>query len=77
MSAALYRRLVELLPSDPQLFGTVQIVHDDGTATVRLPGGGELRVRNPLALPAGATVYVQSGAISGDAPNLPLIEIEI
>ncbi|MCS4509125.1 hypothetical protein [Xylophilus ampelinus] len=77
MSATLFRRLVELLPSDPQLFATVEAVHSDGTATVVLPGGGRLRVRNPLELTAAATVYVQGGAITGDAPNLPLVEIEI
>lgn len=77
MSTNIFRRLLELLPSEPVLVGSISAAHADGTATVQLPGGALLRVRNPLAQPLGAAVYLQGGAVIGDAPQLPVIEMEI
>ncbi len=78
MSAGnLFKRLTELLPSDPQWVADVTMDHGDGTVTVTLLGGGQLRVRNPLESAEGARVYVQAGAIIGPAPDLPFGEIEI
>jgi len=73
----LYTRLLELLPDQPITTGTVQAVHSDGTATVEMPGGDLARVRNPLQAQAGQGVYVQDGAVIGDAPALPYVLIEI
>lgn len=74
----LYRRLIELLPSDAQLVGDVQDVQPTaGTATVMLPGGGTLRVRDPLGSAIGDRVFVQGSAITGPAPTLPIVLIEI
>ena len=73
----LFKRLRQLLPDAPVLTGTVDELHDDGTATVQLPGTGRLRVRNPLASELGASVYVQDQAITGPAPQLPYTRIEI
>ena len=73
----LLKRLVELLPSDPLWVGDVSLVHGDGTVTVTLLGGGQLRVRDPLVSAEGARVFVQAGAVTGPAPNLPFGEIEI
>jgi outer membrane lipoprotein SlyB len=71
------RRLLDLLPADPLQIGTISGTHTDGTATVALAGGtGTLRVRNPGGV-AGGSVYVQGGQITGAAPSLPVLSIEI
>lgn len=78
MSANLYKRLKALLPDAPVLTGTVTVLHADGSADVAQDGGaGQLRVRNPLLQPSGARVYVQGGAITGPAPDLPYVLIEV
>lgn len=78
MSTNLYKRLLSLLPDDPVQTGAVSAVYADGTAQVTLDGaGGLLRVRNPLLQPSGARVYVQGGAITGPAPDLPYVLIEV
>ena len=71
------RRLLDLLPSDPLLVGTISGSHSDGTATVTLAGGtGTLRVRNPQGLASGG-VFIQGGQITGAAPSLPVVSVEI
>ena len=77
MSTTLYTRLMELLPSQPVLTATVSIIYLDETALVTLPGGAQARVRNPLAAGQGDVVYVQDGAVIGQAPALPVVLIEI
>ncbi|MGJ7605493.1 hypothetical protein ACSFA7_14235 [Variovorax sp. LT1R20] len=77
MTASLYLGMAELLATDPLLFGVVSDVFPDGTATVSLPGGGQMRVRNPLGLASAATVYLQGGAITGSAPAFDVIEVFI
>lgn len=75
MQTNIYRALLDLLPQDPLLVGTVAAVHTDGTATVQYPGGGTQRVRGDAE--AGARVFVQGGLITGPAPDLTTITIEI
>lgn len=78
MSTNLYKRLLSLLPEDPVQSGTVSLVYSDGTALVTLDGGGgQLRVRNPLGRAVAAKVYVKAGEITGDAPVLPYVLIEV
>lgn len=78
MSTNLYKRLKALLPDAPVLTGTVTVLHADGTAEITQDGGaGLLRARNPLLLASGARVYVQGGAITGPAPDLPYELIEV
>lgn len=77
MTTGIYKRLMAILPSDPLLSGAVELNHADGTATVLLDGEGRLRMRNPLGLVQGAQVYVQGGAITGPAPELPYVLIEV
>lgn len=77
MSTTLYTRLLELLPSQPITTATVTTQYGDGTALVTLPGGAQARVRNPLGLDVGASVFIQDGAVIGDAPALPIVFIEI
>lgn len=73
----LFKRLQQLLPDEPVLTGTVSFVGADGMATVDLPGGAQLLVRNPLGSQAGAAVYIQGGVITGGAPQLLYVRIEI
>jgi hypothetical protein len=77
MSSTLYKRLLSLLPEQPVITGALATAHPDGMATVELPGGDLIRVRNPLGLAAGGRVYVQGDAISGAAPDLDYVRIEI
>lgn len=78
MSTNLYKRLLSLLPDDPVQSGTVSLAYSDGTALVTLDGGGgQLRVRNPLSMTAAQKVYVKAGEITGDAPVLPYVLIEV
>ena len=77
MSTTLYTRLMELLPSQPVLTATVSTIYLDETALVTLPGGAQARVRNPLAAGQGDVVYVQDGAVIGQAPALPVVVIDI
>jgi hypothetical protein len=50
-------------------------VHEDGTRTVEMVGGGRQRVRGEGSV--GANVWVRSGRIEGDAPGLPSYDIEV
>lgn len=77
MTASLYLGLADLLATDPLLFGVVSDVFPDGTAAVTLPGGGQMRVRNPLGLAAAAHVFLQGGAITSSAPAFDIIEVFI
>lgn len=78
MSTNLYKRLLSLLPDDPVQSGSVSLAYSDGTALVTLDGGaGQLRVRNPLGMTAAQKVYVKAGEITGQAPDLPYVLIEV
>ena len=76
-STNIYRRLLELLPDTPTLTGTVAVRHADGTATVTYPGGTTARLRNPFDQAASQPVYTQGDTITGPAPDLPLVQLEI
>lgn len=70
-------RLLDLLPSDPTLIGDVSAMHADGTATVTLvQGGGQIRPRNPLGITSGR-VFVVGAQITGAAPSLPVVSVEV
>lgn len=78
MSTNLYKRLKALLPDQPVQTGQIVAVFADGTALVALEGAvGPLRVRNPLAAAAGARVYVQGGTVTGNAPAMAYVLIEV
>ncbi len=76
-SPSIYLGLAELLDTDPLMAGVIVLVSPDGTATVTLAGGGQMRVRNPLGLAIEAHVYLQGGAITGAAPAIDVIEVFI
>ncbi len=75
-SSNLYKRLLDLQPEAPVQTGVVQSV-DGAVARVQLTGTGVVSVRNPLQIAAGQSVFVQGGAITGTAPQLPITRIEI
>lgn len=76
MTVNIFRRLVELLPRDQLLVGTVVAHHSDGTSTIGLPGGGTLRARG-VDVAVGLQAFVRSGVIEGEAPALPTVTIEV
>ena len=73
----LYRRLRELQPEPPVITGKTVADLGDGTAGVQTTGGGYLIARNPLKVAEDKSVFVQGGAITGEAPELPYVLIEI
>jgi hypothetical protein len=78
MSTNVFKRLLALLPTTPLQTGQIQALHSDGTATVELAGAtGTVRVRNPQGLAVNAHVFVQGDAITGPAPALTVVSLEI
>lgn len=78
MTTNLYKRLKALLPDDPVMTGQISAVFADGTALVALEGAaGLLRVRNPLGKGNSSRVYVQGGAVTGSAPEMAYVLIEV
>lgn len=75
MSINAFRQLMDLLPAEPLLSGEVVVQHADGTVTVEMPGGGQVRVRGVYT--AGARVFVRGGVVEDLAPTLPSGVIEI
>jgi hypothetical protein len=70
----LFKRFLGLRPDPPLQVGTVLAVVG-GTATVELPGGGQVQARGAAAI--GARVFVRDGVIEGGAPALPVELIEV
>ncbi|MDO8903958.1 hypothetical protein [Hydrogenophaga sp.] len=75
MTTNLFRQLLDLLPEQPLLVGTVTVVNSDETVTVQLSGGGLLRVRGAAAV--DDRVFVRNGVIEGPAPALTDVTIDI
>lgn len=75
MQTNVYRALLELLPQTPLQVGEVAAINADGTRTLELPGGGEIRARGTAAL--GDRVFVRDGLIEGAAPALTTLTIEV
>ena len=72
----LYRRLLDVLPADPLLIGEVTAHNADGTSTVELPSGDTVRVRGQ-GVAIGDNAFVQAGQVQGEAPDLPVVSVEI
>ena len=68
--------LVKLDPAvaQPELVGDVVAIHGDGTVTVELPGGGQVRARGAAAV--SDRVFVKGGVLTGAAPDLPFVTVE-
>ncbi len=76
MTTNLWKRLEILLPAQPLLVGTVILHHPDGTSSVQLSDGRELRVRGQ-SVAVGQKAFVQGGEIRGQAPSLPVVGITV
>lgn len=63
----LYRRLIDVLPSEPRDKGRVIAVHADGV-TVELMTGARVRVRGAASV--GDHVFIRGRQIEGPAPAL-------
>lgn len=74
MSINPFARLRALLAGPPLQVGTVTTIVD-GLATVQLPGGNTVRVRGSASV--GSSVFFRDGVIEGDAPALPVVNIEV
>lgn len=71
-----WKRLQKLLPQDPLLIGDVVLHHNDGTSTVTLADGRELRVRGQNVA-VGQKAFIRGGEIRGPAPNLAVVSITL
>jgi hypothetical protein len=74
MSFNLYDRLRGLFPKDRLQVGTINAI-DAGQASITLVDGTMLIARGSGSV--GDQVYVRGGLIEGQAPSLPIFEIEI
>lgn len=70
----LYQAFKEIFPDAPRLTGEV-IAHENGVATIQFHGGGVAQVIGDAT--PGQFVFVRDGVIEGEAPNLPVVDIEI
>lgn len=66
----------EDLLADPLLVAIVLEYNADGTSTVILPGGGQLRVRGQ-GVEAGGHAFIRGGEIRGVAPSVVPIVLEV
>ncbi|PJK00851.1 hypothetical protein CO641_02455 [Lysobacteraceae bacterium NML91-0213] len=66
----------EDLLADPLLVAVVLEHNADGTSTVALPGGGQLRVRGQ-GVDEGAHAFIRGGEIRGPAPAVVPITLEV
>lgn len=73
--ANLWKQFRDLLPNEPLQVGTVIAVSNTET-TVEKADGTRLTVRGS-GYTVGSHVYFRAGVIEGEAPDLPLIHIEI
>jgi hypothetical protein len=71
----LWRQFKALLPDSPLVVGKVAVRNGDGSLTVTTLDGGQLRVSGSASV--GDRVFVRDGQITGQAPDLPTIDIEI
>lgn len=77
MTINLYLRLKELLPEAPVKTGQILANNADGTARIQIDGAGTLNARNPLQIQAGRSAFIRGLEITGEAPDLPYVRIEI
>jgi hypothetical protein len=72
----LWSRFEKMLPNDTTQVVTVLAVNSDGTSRVGTMGGGEMIVLGTSVV-AGNKAFVKAGEITGPAPNLTSLEIEV
>ena len=69
-----FKEFTDIFPPAPLQVGTVTAV-SGSACTVQLPGGGVLQVRGDASV--GQRVFLRDGVIEGQAPDLPVVVIEI
>jgi len=69
-----YRQFLDLLPGDPLLIGEV-LGAVNGLVQVQFLDGSMAFVRGTGTV--GNKVFIKGGFIQGDAPNLPIIAIDV
>ena len=74
MSANVYKRLINLIPSSPLQVGTV-LSSSGGVLTLQLPGGSTTTARGSAGV--GTRVFFQGGTVQGVAPNLTTVVIDV
>lgn len=72
----LARAFRSLLPASPLYRGEILAHNADGTSTVELPGGMQIRARGQI-VGIGAYAFVRNGVVEGAAPNLPVSTVDI
>ncbi|MBV7539850.1 hypothetical protein [Acidovorax sp. sic0104] len=70
----LFQAFKEIFPDAPRQIGEV-LSHEAGVATVSFHGGGIAQAIGDAT--PGQYVFVRDGVIEGEAPNLPVVDIEI
>lgn len=73
----LLKQLQSLQPTAPLFTGQITADLGNGLVQVTQPGGGVQPVRNPPGLAVSQWVFFKAGVITGEAPNLPAVRIEI
>jgi hypothetical protein len=71
----LWSNFQSLIPKAPLLVGEVIGVNSNGTCSVTMPGGGNMRVIG--ASTVGKKVFIKDGVIQGEAPDLDYYELEV
>ena len=71
----LWQQFKALLPDTPFVVGKVTVRNGDGSLTVTTLDGGQLRASGSASV--GDRVFVRDGQVTGQAPDLPTIDIEI
>lgn len=74
MSNNLFTQLQELIRTPPVQLGTVVALTSAGV-TVELPGGAQVNVTGAASV--SDNVYFQNGVITGAAPSLPIVPIDV
>ena len=66
----------KLLPSQALLAGQVMAHNADGTSTVQLPDGAQIKARG-TDVAVGSKAFVRGGEIVGEAPSLSVFDAEV
>lgn len=77
MTGDIWKRFQNLMPVAPLEIGTVAAVYAGGVYVVDKLSGGQIRAVSSESYRRGQRVFVQDGEITGGAPDLPQVEIEV
>jgi hypothetical protein len=74
--ANVWTQFKKLLPSDAILAGQVTAHNTDGTSTITLPDGSQIKALG-TSVTVGQRAFVRAGEVLGPAPGLPIYDIEV